>query len=108
MLEEKRLAEQERRRNELRMEELRSQELRNQNLRNQNLRNEELRRNEQQREEPVAKIRRIVSEDAHEGKTNFSLLFVYSVASILLCVHFAITLIGFRCWVDLFTAYMEH
>ena len=66
MLEEKRLAEQERRRNELRLEE----------RRNQDLRNEETRRSEQQRDEPVTKIRRIFREETQEGR--FSL---YSIAT---------------------------
>ena len=61
MIEDRRLAEQERRRNELRNEEVRSQ----------GQRNEEIRRKEQQREEPVIKIRRTVNEQVEEGITNF-------------------------------------
>ena len=57
MMEERRLAEQERIRNEMRMEELRNQELRN----------KELRRKQQQREEPATKMRRIANEDEPQG-----------------------------------------
>jgi hypothetical protein len=77
-MEERRLAEQERRRNELRMEELRNEELKIEELRNQ-----ELRRKEQEREEPVTKSRRIVNEEAQGGLSNFFLcLIVPSVLKI--------------------------
>ena len=83
MMEERRLAEQERRRNELRMEELRNEELKIEELRNQELRNQELRRKEQEREEPVTKSRRIVNEEAQGGLSNFFLcLIVPSVLKI--------------------------
>ena len=62
MMEERRMAEQEKIRNETRLEELANQERRN----------EELRRKQQQREEPVTKMRRIVLVDeAQGGRTNY-------------------------------------